>query len=704
MVGGDDGRFYYLYPLQYLKNFSFHIMSDNTLGGNMGYFAVSSSAPTIFFLFLLKTILPMVNIQLLAYGAILSLGFIFFYLFLQEWLPGKTAFAQVSAVIASLLYVLSPYVTRTYFQDLLISIFIIMVVPCCLYFFVSGVKRKSMRRVVTSALVYSLFSSTVLSLPSFLPAIFMMIPLLMYLAIQYKNFFWKAISVVILLIALFNFYWIIHFLVPVIFSSGESLASKTIGSQAFIKQNNDLIAALVHLNSPAYQLISYLRTSWSEREGATIAESLGIVYILTILGAGMVLRRAKKYTRTLYLIVVGSLLVTMFFFTPDFGEWNLYVFQWLNNHVPFFAMFRNMYDKFALAMAFQYAFAVYVAFVILEESRMQRYVRIFALIIVSSVMLFMAYPYLVPNYNDAAYSTRVTGVLNQDFTNMMTYLADHPTPYRYLWMPMTFPGYVYISDATLPDHFYAGISPLQVLSKSSDVAGYYGLQTTLEPFLNGKVFDLLKLRNYDAVAKILASQNVGYVIVNHEKLPDKALISLDANNFMSDQNVAYSNVILGKKIQDFGARYSLYTLNDTYRLPTVYMTQQSQPTADSVQSVNFTNPRTNEFDVSLHVKELTNVVLAEPYSPFWSVSISYGNSSHTLSLPHTSVLEYGNQWYVNPATIAARYPSMVKKYPDGSYDFHLVVQFWPEELVVPTLVVSGISILIAIMYLCIRSL
>ena len=54
MVGGDDSRLYYLFPKQYLENFSFKVIANNTLGGNMGYFPVSYSAPILAIVFYVR--------------------------------------------------------------------------------------------------------------------------------------------------------------------------------------------------------------------------------------------------------------------------------------------------------------------------------------------------------------------------------------------------------------------------------------------------------------------------------------------------------------------------------------------------------------------------------------------------------------------------------------------------------------------------
>ncbi len=193
-VGGDDGRFYYIFPLEYLKNFSFNIISNNTLGGNMGYLPVSYSAPTIFVLFLLKSIFSGLNTQLIAYGLILSIGFLYMYLFLREVISSKSVYLYWGRLVTAVYYIFSIYLTKTFYQHQLISMYSIMVLPVCLYLFIVGIKKNSYAYIIASSLFYSVFSSTLYGLPWLLPAIFTLIPLLLYVqknnrGNQHKNLF-----------------------------------------------------------------------------------------------------------------------------------------------------------------------------------------------------------------------------------------------------------------------------------------------------------------------------------------------------------------------------------------------------------------------------------------------------------------------------------------------------------------------------------
>ena len=138
------------------------------------------------------------NTQLLVYGVIFSLGFIFFYLFFAGMDNyKKLPYNFWGSVVASLYFIFSPYiVTHTYFREQYLAIFLLMVLPGCLYFFVSGREtERACPRVIVFSLFYSVFSSTVFSFPWLLPVVFTLIPFFIYLIFRYGKYFWKMASV-----------------------------------------------------------------------------------------------------------------------------------------------------------------------------------------------------------------------------------------------------------------------------------------------------------------------------------------------------------------------------------------------------------------------------------------------------------------------------------------------------------------------------
>lgn len=662
IAGGDDSRLYYLFPTEYLRNYAFNLISHNTLGGNLGYIPVSYSVPVVFLLSVLKAVLPTLNIQFISYGFIFSLGYVFFYLLLSELTPKRSVYTFCGGIVCSLFYLFSPYVTRTYFQHQIISIFLLMVVPGTLFFFVRGVKKRRLMFVVLSALFFSIFSSSVYSFPWLLPTLFTLVPFLIWLAFNQWKYFWKYAAVWVAIVAMLNFYWIIHYLIPVFLHSGSEGLVGALSTRSFIEENHNLISALSLLNTPVSQIISFVRTGWADRQGITVWEALGSMYLLVILYAGTLLGKVRRDTRTLYLVSISGLIVSMMLVTPNFGSWNLSLFEFLNDHVPFFGIARTMYDKFALGIAIQYALALYVSLIILDECRVKHVFRYIAGIILLGFTIANALPYIRPVYNDAAYSTRISGAMNHDYLDMTSYIAAMPTTSRFLWYPMTFPGYVYIGDEKNPHHFYAGLSPLQILASKSDLAGFYGLPTSVDPELNWKMLDLLTNRSYSELGTIFASQNIGYVIVNHEELPSQGFASLDGFNFMKMQNTQYRDEILGEKVKDFGDRYSLYTLNNKFAVPTVFLSKtiEGKPAAD--QKVVFRELSNGDYDVTIDsIAEPMQLVLLESYSNLWKVRITHGNV--TISPNPTPAFGYGNAWSVRPV--------------GDTSPVYLQIHFWP---------------------------
>jgi len=683
IAGGDDARLYYLFPKQYLEHFLFNTIGNNTLGGNIGYGPVSYSVPFVFFLFSLKSVLPWWNTQSLVYGMILSFGFLFFYLFIRQWSGKNTGFIFWGAVISSCCYIFSPYITRTLYQSQLVSITLVAVVPCCLYFFTRGVREKTMVYVVISSLVYALGSSTVYSFPVFLPVVWTMMPFYVFLCWQYGWYVWKALFIFIGICFATNIYWIVHYFIPLFVKTGETSFTSSLLSSSLKEQNNDMIESLVYLNSPVNQMMSYLRSSGNERRGIGITDSIGGMYLLAILLAGTQLKKVQRGTQRLFILFVGILLFCMLFITPNFGEWNVRLFQFCNTYIPFFSIFRNMYNKFALAMAFHYAGGLFLAFVVLEEAvkTWRRYVILF---LVSAVMIVLAFPYVRLQYHDDYFSTRISGKLNQDFWDLTAYIKEMRTSSRFLWLPMTFSGYVYINDEAGPNHFYVGISPLQFLSQASDLTGFYGIQTSMEPELGWNILELLKTRAFTDVGHILQKQNIGYVILNHERIPNGGYDVLNNFHFMEYQDETFIKTMLGEKIRDFGSRYSLYAINKDFFLPTVFVAPQKDDSSlqGGYQSVISQKNDDGSYDVSFNPpSEQMKLVLLEPYNRLWEITTSESRMAkkNRVVAPEPAY-GFGNAWDIRDQS-------------------NIHIQFWPRNWTMPAFFISILAVVGSITYI-----
>ena len=326
-----------------------------------------------------------------------------------------------------------------------------------------------------------------------------------------------------------------------------------------------------------------------------------------------------------------------------------------------------------------------VSFVVIGETKIKRIYAYALIVIVFIVIALGIFPYLHPDYRETGYSTRISG-LNQDYMDLAEYIKSLNTTSRFVWFPMTFPGYVYISDEANPDHYYIGISPLQIFSRSGDLAGFYGLQTPGEPELNWKVSDLLRNREYEEIGNILKRLNVGYVIVNHEKVPEGSPFVLEQFDFMKYQTEDYAKAILGEKIRDFGTRYSLYTIHRNYSSPTVFLTEDTQDNQADNSRVVFTRTPEGAYDIGpFNVSGTTNLVLMEPYSRLWSLERLDGYKHATVQGDSRLAYGYGNAWALDSETV-------------GPAPVHIRAEFWPNKIVWPAIYISVVSAGIALLY------
>lgn len=232
---------------------------------------------------------------------------------------------------------------------------------------------------------------------------------------------------------------------------------------------------------------------------------------------------------------------------------------------------------------------------------------------------------------------------------------------------------MYISDATLPNHYYIGVSPLQIFAKASDLAGFYGLQTPGDPQLNWTVLTLLQQKKYTEVGNIFKRLNVGYVIVNNEPLPPGGPFVLEQFDFVKSQTEEYKQIILGKKIQDFGTRYSLYAINPEFSSPTVLVDDKP---------VSFRKNADNSYNIGpLAVSQNAHLVLMEPYSRLWALTPPQGTSSLAYG--------YGNSWLLDAKKLGPR-------------EVTIHAEFWPNNLIVPSIVFSVVCALLAVIYIVVK--
>lgn len=679
LVGGDDTRLYYIFPYQFLSNYTFNIISDNTLAGAMtGYASVSYFAP-FFYIILIAKFIPFVSTQMLLYGLNFALGFVGFYLFLGLWMDKKNT--SLIRIFGSIFYVSSIYIMKTLYINQLLSIYLVSALPLTSYLFVRGLQENKKSFIIYSIAIFSLLSTTINTLPWWGAFLIASIPVFIWLAVKYQLSFIKAGLLAGGVFLVLNVFWIFHFLYSYFFNTGLHSTLQYYSSKDFIKDNLRIIFGVSTLYNPLNVVFQQMNTNFLTN--FSFFSVLGVIFFLPILVTGLVLKSLSKEKRIIYGIVLGSFILSWFLFSPGFGEKGPQIFLYLGEHVPFFTMFRNMYDKFAFSVAFYFAFALTYSLYLLRDKMVRRHsILVLATVFVSIVVFAIRSFYILQN--DTATYTHFSGKFNNDFVQLTHFLQEQPDASKVLWLPLDQPTYVNVTDKYNQDTFYSGLSPLRILSNRSDFAGRYSFFTQNNLFLGDYVFALLRNKQYTQFLSLLQKLNISYIIVDKQQLPKDLRTFMyggEKEEILQWQDKKLVQTVVGEKIKDFGSRYSLYKINQAYASEKIYLTNDFTSFPQNFTNLHYVKNTSASYDISItHLITDKKMVFLDPYYKDWTLYVvANGKKVPFEEGKNQLVFGYANGWNISPENIKKNYQRLYTTNDDGSINLHMQLYFKPDK-------------------------
>lgn len=652
-VGGDDTRMYWIMPKAFFEQYSSSIITQNRLGTYGVYASPAFLTPFYIFIWIISFI-PMLNVQFVMYGINLSLGFVFFYLLMGLYIREESRLAKISRIAASLAYVLSNFLISTLYSHELMSIFAVSVCPILLYLFVRSVREHRYEFPVICALLYSIVSATLITLPWYGAFFFSVIPLLLFELKQRPKVFISMFIIFLLTFIPLNIHWIIHMVAAQVGQDSGSAALSLGTLQNASRTNANYIEAISHLNSILAQLFQQERTGWGV---PIVFNPLKALFLLPLLLGGIVFSSHKKdFLRNIYLISVFSFLLTILLFTPNVDRWSLQLFLLFNAHIPLFAMFKTSYDKFALPLAFQYSFLLSISLWVI--AKMNKNLSIFLAVTVMTLSTYFAYPLLFPTLKNEQFSTKISGTLNADFVHMTSFIKEMNTGAHFVWLPLTFPSYIYIEDGKLPNHFYSGPSLITPLTNKIDYTGELSFDIPKRPGIARGIIKHLHAHEYDKVGRIFQELGIKYIIVNKQALPESAgdyRAWLWGSNKLDElQPQDFFDHIKGNKIATFGQRYEVFEINEKYMTDVIYLTQSPDSVGLS-GGVSYRKKNESEYIISVqHLERKAFLVLLEPFYSSWKIYLEDRNGAYTIPYAHGEnipVFGHGNAWEIDPVKI-----------------------------------------------------
>jgi hypothetical protein len=599
--------------LDFIKNYALNIASDNTLAGAMtGYASVAYYIPFFTFIYILKLI-PVINTQMLMYGLNLSLGFLAFYKLLGLYINQKDDNEKLISILGALLYLFSTYIVKTHFNNQMMSMYLVSLLPACLYLFILSVRKKSFVYTVMSILLFSIFSTTLNTLPWWGGFAVTTIPLLVYEFLQNKKTFIFYGIFACTIFSLLNSYWIFHYIYPLFVNQGIDSTSQIYNSQKFVADNIRIVIGVSRLLSPVNIIANKMEFN-SANLHVTIADFIPFFMVLV----GIVLSvKAKMKEKLLFNLILAGFLLSWFLFSPNLGEWGPKLFLYLSVHIPYFTMFRNMYDKFSISLAIYFTLIVVLSVVLLY--RKNRKLLKYVFILLTAYLVFIS----IPQYINVSLKTKETyslfnGRFNNNFDELVDYFKTSDDHSKILWLPLNSPTYLNISGSN-EGEFYSGLSPIGVLTGKTDYTGRFSFIVGNDFFLGDQVFKMLKDRDYEAFGKLLKKLNISYIVYSNEEIPTNIQSyqyggdALPVLKMQEDEEL--KSEILGEHIKDFGSRYELYRINPKYESSKFYLESEG-----FVKPLDYKKINSEKYLIEARESLDGNIVFSELNSNYWSMS------------------------------------------------------------------------------------
>lgn len=683
-IGSDDLRLYYIYPDKYLENFALNIISDNTLGGaNTGYYPTSQFVPLLYVIIFFKKAFPFFNTQSLMSGLNVSFAFLFFYLFISIWFKPKNNYQFATNILASFFYILSPFLVATQYTNQLTSVYLVSAIPASFYFFTRGVSEKKYIFSVISALIFTVFSAVINTLPWSLPMLICGLPVFIYIFVADKKSFIINTFVFGFFVLILNLHWLFHFVNSNINNTGVVASLEYFSSEEFKNENIRGILGVSRLLHPLVPLV--MKLDYNFKENFNLVDLKNLVFILLISVGGIFASKTKtKKTFSVYLMALGCFLISWFMFSPNFGNWGPDLFLEFATTLPFATMFRNMFDKFALPLAFFYSFSVAASFFVIEKKAGKTLLKKITLLLFVLGVFINLKPFLNIISASNGNITTSSGEFNDDYVSLITYLENLDNESRVLWVPMTSANYVGIEDKFLEGHFYFGPSPLKILTGKGDYAGRFAFMLPSDIFYGDKLIEILKEGKYEEFAENMQKMNVSFVVIEKQKFPEyyqNYLFDADMK-YLKFQSEEFRNVILGEKIKDFGERYSMYWINDAYASDRIFLTDSYEEFNLIADKLDYQKNASYSYDIEIkNLDRKEKLVFMDPYYKDWTLYLMNGNMEIPFENGKNEVVrDWANGWSIDPEEIEDVYnDNFYENNSDGSINLKLKLFFNPQK-------------------------
>lgn len=706
-LGGDDTRFYYVYPTEMLKSLAFFSwINISSLPSNIPNF---HSIPFLIVSSSLDSILnSKIHLFYFLFSLPLILGFIYFQKFVRE-LIGKE---YLISFAAALIYVFSPITVVSHISHFLTPVWLIALVPIIFYYYISFIRRGKavdiFKAVLWSVFLSIAYFAIVWVTGVFLPILCGMIFTFTFIENSLKKRLKKTVIFISFIISS-QLFWLVPFVMSFVYRGETDLGGKIV-SKGLIDSFSPTVLATATGNIIYPLLTLYHRQiafdyEWQLKNVFITyfdhVLPLSLVFVI-ILFLGIV-----KYKQVLtgdkekmFFFFFISFISALYFFTVNIGF--LKDIFLLFNYIPGFAIFRNFTDKFSLGYIFIYSSLLSLCFYIIKKSFFKFYTPLLIATIIVVAINFMPVKQIV---NSPLWTTKniyKTVNLPQEYLSFAKKVKSTVLPTaNIIVFPQNIVSYAIITEDN-GKNAYIGTSPFKFLTGINDLSG----NTSYPSVIAEGIRESIEKRNYKNLLVLLKQINVGYVMVTNN-IPNEV-----KNSYLFDNK--YLKFQDKKLIASIAERQLIRSKSGSYIL---YKLKNSPKVIGSMEDINY--EKINPIKYKIEIKNLKTpqkLFFYETYHPGWKIYPSEKHYENTIlsnvtdflylikkpifDNSHYALAPYGNEWIINPNTIKnSLSESFYKQNKDGSIDVTLTLYFLPQSYLYLGTAMTLIGLLIGIIYL-----
>lgn len=680
-LGGDDTRFYYAYPSEFLNSLALY--SWNNISSLPYYIPNHYWMPFVFALSLLDGIFNSKILLLnMSFSSVLILGFIYFQKFIRELIGEE----RVISFVSSLIYVLSP-ITLVSIWFFLAPVWLIALFPIVAYYYLCFIHRGKGADIVKAVIWSILFSFVYFSIPWILGFAIPLIGGLIFVLIFVENPFKKTFKRTIIFgffIVSSQLFWLIPFARSLVSGGSAGLGTKVVSSDLAISYRNTVLSTatdnIVYPLLNLYHRKMVFEFGWHLKDTFTNFYDhilpINIIFIVILfLGVIKFNQVLPKNQKKIYIFFLASFIVALYFCTINIGFLKE-VFILLGS-LPGFAILRNFTDKFALSYIIIYSTLLALSLYVIKKSN-KFYGLILAVVVIVTLINFIPTKQVISYPLWKTKNVYTTVNLPEEYMSFVKKAKlTIPNTTNVIAFPQNITAYAIIAEDN-GINTYVGTSPFKFFTGINDLTG----TDSYPPYISVQVHDLIMKRDYENLLKFLSQINTGYVMVSNN-IPEEVKKSyLFDRNYIKLQDKKLIDSIAGKQVlKSSKGNYVIYKLKNSPQIIS--------------SSSNIQYRKISPIDYEIKVKNLKGkqqLLFNETYHPGWKLYVtnrgSIVNSDYSSLYPlgksvfdnsHKEVVPYGNSWVISPDVIKDNFNnSSYKENKDGSIDVAMHLYFFPQ--------------------------